>query len=115
MYGTPVARHYRGEILRQIQEITSTEKSYPTLGIIQIGADNGKSNYLSACLSLGIIMQRIRLEQDTTEHEIELAIHELNQNPSIHGILVMQPLPISVGPKIFEAIDPNKDVEGLHP
>ncbi len=53
---------------------------------------------------------------DVTPEAIEAIIHEWNNNPKIHGIFVHQPLPPQISPQwISSLIDPNKDVEGIHP
>jgi methylenetetrahydrofolate dehydrogenase (NADP+)/methenyltetrahydrofolate cyclohydrolase len=58
----------------------------------------------------------LSFEADLTESELLQTIHSLNEDPSIHGILVQLPLPIHIGESaVLAAIDPAKDVDGFHP
>ncbi|HJT24919.1 MAG TPA: bifunctional 5,10-methylenetetrahydrofolate dehydrogenase/5,10-methenyltetrahydrofolate cyclohydrolase, partial [bacterium] len=69
-----------------------------------------------ACETLGFFSEEYRLPAETPEGELLGLIRKLNQNPKIHGILVQLPLPGHLNPqKVIEAIDPGKDVDGMHP
>jgi len=57
-----------------------------------------------------------RLPADIEEHELLELIDQLNQDPSVHGILCQLPLPDQISEfKVINAIDPKKDVDGFHP
>src|SRR6202012_4118560 len=57
-----------------------------------------------------------KLPADVTEAELLALIDKLNRDPAVHGILVQLPLPKSLRSEtVINAIDPAKDVDGLHP
>ena len=91
----------------------------PGLAVIIVG-DNPASqvyvrNKIKACHEVGIYSELIDLPEDISETLLLSAIERLNDNPSIHGILVQLPLPdhIDVN-KVLETINADKDVDGFH-
>lgn len=60
--------------------------------------------------------ETIRLPSDTPEQALLARVRALNEDPSVHGILVQMPLPKHIDPDaVIRAIDPAKDVDGFHP
>jgi len=60
--------------------------------------------------------EKIELPKDTPQDELLRIVHQLNRDPSIHGILVQSPLPPQIDERsIVLALDPAKDVDGFHP
>jgi methylenetetrahydrofolate dehydrogenase (NADP+)/methenyltetrahydrofolate cyclohydrolase len=92
----------------------------PKLVVILIGHHPASTIYVQhkfkACEKIGIICEIKRLEETITTKQLIDAIHKLNFDQSVHGVLIQLPLPehISIHP-IIEAIDPLKDVDGFHP
>jgi len=73
-------------------------------------------NKVKACEALGITSERIALEESVTTEELLRLVGKLNARPDMDGILVQLPLPPQVDTKrVLLAIDPSKDVDGLHP
>jgi methylenetetrahydrofolate dehydrogenase (NADP+)/methenyltetrahydrofolate cyclohydrolase len=73
-------------------------------------------NQLRAAGEVGIEMDVRNLPLGTTEAQLVATIHELNKRPEVAGILVQRPLPTGVDQRAVQsAIDPHKDVEGMHP
>lgn len=73
-------------------------------------------NQLRAATEVGIDMEVQNLPLGTTEAQLVAAIGELNRRPEVAGILVQRPLPPGIDPRVVQsAIDPHKDVEGMHP
>ncbi len=69
-----------------------------------------------ACAEIGIKSRVIRLPENIEEKELYKLIGDLNKNTEINGILVQVPLPSGIDEdSVLEAIDPRKDVDGLHP
>jgi methylenetetrahydrofolate dehydrogenase (NADP+)/methenyltetrahydrofolate cyclohydrolase len=65
---------------------------------------------------VGILSREYKFDADYKEEQLLKLIRELNNDPSIHGILVQLPLPDHINEeKILYAIDPTKDVDGFHP
>jgi methylenetetrahydrofolate dehydrogenase (NADP+)/methenyltetrahydrofolate cyclohydrolase len=69
-----------------------------------------------ACDELGFYSEEYRLPADTKEDDLLALVRTLNAKPEIHGVLVQLPLPKGLNPqKVIETIDPEKDVDGMHP
>lgn len=90
------------------------------LAVIQVGSDPASSVYVRnkkrACEYIGIRSLSYELPEETTEQELLDLIEKLNQDASVHGILVQLPVPKHiVEDHIIKAIDPRKDVDGFHP
>ncbi|MFU0801225.1 MAG: bifunctional methylenetetrahydrofolate dehydrogenase/methenyltetrahydrofolate cyclohydrolase FolD [Xylanivirga thermophila] len=92
----------------------------PGLTVILVGDDPASQIYVRnkkrACEQVGINSNVIRLDNNITEYELLGKIHDLNEDTSVHGILVQLPLPSHLSSeKIINTIDPSKDVDGFHP
>lgn len=90
------------------------------LAVIQVGNDAASSVYVNnkkkACAYIGIESLSYELPEETTEQELLALVEQLNQNHSVHGILVQLPVPKHIdADKIIRAISPCKDVDGFHP
>ena len=90
------------------------------LAVIIVGEDPASKVYVSnkkkACENLGIISEEYALPESTTNEELLALIEELNNKPSINGILCQLPLPRHLDEKlIINSIDPEKDVDAFHP
>lgn len=91
----------------------------PGLAVILVGLDPASQTYVNmkdkACAATGIFSKKITMSPDASEEEILDTIKSLNDDDSIHGILVQLPLPSHVDTsKILETILPAKDVDGFH-
>jgi methylenetetrahydrofolate dehydrogenase (NADP+)/methenyltetrahydrofolate cyclohydrolase len=92
----------------------------PGLGTILVGDDPGSHSYVAGkhrdCGEVGINSIRVDLKADASEADVLAAIKELNSAKECSGYIVQLPLPIGVNTqKVLEAIDPDKDADGLHP
>lgn len=90
----------------------------PSLATILVGDDPSSATYVrmkgNACERLGIHSQRIHLPKETTTDELLQTIHELNNDPTVHGILLQHPVPSHIDERAaFEAIALEKDVDGV--
>ncbi len=90
------------------------------LAVVQVGEDPASCVYVRnktrACAYIGIESKSYELPESTTEEELEELIEQLNQDPSINGILVQLPLPAHIDEdRIINLIHPSKDVDGFHP
>ena len=88
--------------------------------MILVGDNQASQTYVrnkeKACLDLGMHSVLIKKPATLSQEELIENINELNQDDSIHGILVQLPLPNHIDEKaIIEAISPEKDVDGFHP
>jgi len=92
----------------------------PGLAVVLVGDDPASHIYVGnkekACQEIGYHSVVRRLPADTKEEELLGLIRKLNTDPLIHGMLVQLPLPKGLdSSKVLLAIDPAKDVDGLHP
>jgi methylenetetrahydrofolate dehydrogenase (NADP+)/methenyltetrahydrofolate cyclohydrolase len=92
----------------------------PQLTVILVGDNPASKSYVKgkkkASSETGIESDVIELSNSITEDELLQKIDELNQNDSVHGILVQLPLPDHIREqKVIDAISPDKDVDGFHP
>ena len=92
----------------------------PGLTAVLIGDDPASSVYVAskerACKEAGMKGQSIRLPASTSEEALLALIDTLNNDPTVHGILVQMPLPKQINEqKVIRRIAPAKDVDGFHP
>lgn len=92
----------------------------PGLAVILVGEDPASSVYVRnkrrACKKVGIKALDFDLPADTGDEQIAALIDRLNDDPSVHGILLQLPLPGGRdGSRLIHRIDPRKDVDGFHP
>ena len=92
----------------------------PGLGTVLVGDDPGSHSYVSGkhrdCQEVGINSIRIDLPATATQADVLAAIRDLNLARECTGYIVQLPLPKGIDTQaILEAIDPDKDADGLHP
>lgn len=92
----------------------------PGLGTILVGEDPGSVTYVAGkhrdCAEVGIESIRVDLPATASQDEVMAAVQRLNQDPACTGYIVQLPLPRGMDTnRILEAIDPDKDADGLHP
>jgi methylenetetrahydrofolate dehydrogenase (NADP+) / methenyltetrahydrofolate cyclohydrolase len=118
--GTEIAKEIRVELKQEIAELKEKHGLTPGLATVLVGDDPASKVYVGqkekSCNNLGIYSKMINLPGDITEEDLLKLIDELNNDSSIHGILVQLPLPKHINEaSVLYAIDPNKDVDGFHP
>ena len=92
----------------------------PGLAVVLVGLDPASQVYVRnkdrAASETGFEVRTLRLSAGTSQTELERVVAELNADASVHGILVQLPLPKGLdAQRIVRALDPRKDVDGLHP
>ena len=92
----------------------------PGLGTVLVGDDPGSLSYVGGkhrdCQEVGINSIRVDLPASATEKDVLAAIEDLNASKECTGYIVQLPLPHGMSTqKVLEAIDPDKDADGLHP
>ncbi|MGL4424792.1 MAG: bifunctional methylenetetrahydrofolate dehydrogenase/methenyltetrahydrofolate cyclohydrolase FolD [Cetobacterium sp.] len=118
--GKFVSQKVRDSIKNEIIEIKQNIGKVPGLAVIQAGDNLASKIYVNSkikqCAEVGIDSKNYILPLDVTELELLNKIEELNRDESVNGILVQLPLPNHINtPKIIEAIDISKDVDGFKP
>lgn len=106
------------ESLAQEVALLKEQGIFPKLAVILVGNDPASAVYVrnkeKACLETGIEPQQITLPEETTENELLTLIERLNEDDSVHGILVQLPLPRHISEeKVIDSIDPSKDVDAF--
>jgi methylenetetrahydrofolate dehydrogenase (NADP+)/methenyltetrahydrofolate cyclohydrolase len=115
--GTIVANSIKSDLSKDIEELIA-QGVIPCLATILVGNDPSSETYVrmkgNACNRLGILSKRIHLSESITTKELINTIIRLNSDPSVHGILLQHPVPSHIDERAaFEAIDINKDVDGV--
>jgi methylenetetrahydrofolate dehydrogenase (NADP+)/methenyltetrahydrofolate cyclohydrolase len=92
----------------------------PGLGTVLVGDDPGSHSYVAGkhrdCAEVGITSHRVDLPADASQQQVDEAILSLNEDPTCTGYIVQLPLPKGLDEaRALEAIDPDKDADGLHP
>jgi len=90
----------------------------PTLATILVGVDPASATYVkmkqNACARLGMDSIAVELSKETTTQELLDAIEKLNNDKSVHGILLQHPVPSQINERqCFDAINVEKDVDGV--
>jgi len=117
--GNAIARELRVGLLKRAATLSASGVR-PGLAVIRVGSHPASSVYvrnkIKACGEGGIYSQDIQLPDSTDESTLLGQIRILNNEPRIHGILVQLPLPPGFSAeRVFETINPLKDVDGFHP
>jgi methylenetetrahydrofolate dehydrogenase (NADP+)/methenyltetrahydrofolate cyclohydrolase len=117
--GNAVAAKIRSECRERVKSLISQGGTPPGLAVILVGSDPASEVYvrnkIRACNDVGIRSQVIRYPLDVSQQVVVDKIEDLNQDSSIHGILVQLPLPPSFDiARILHTISVEKDVDGFH-
>ncbi len=118
--GKALATRLQEELAATVQTLTTTGHRPPGLAVIMVGDNPASAAYVRnkerACTRVGIASYGQHLPTTVTQAEVMALIQQLNGNPDVDGILVQLPLPHHLDAvTLLHAIDPNKDVDGLHP
>jgi methylenetetrahydrofolate dehydrogenase (NADP+)/methenyltetrahydrofolate cyclohydrolase len=118
--GKAVAAKIRQSVGVKAQEFATRFGRRPGLAVVQVGEDPASTIYVrnkrKSCQEAGIESFAHDLPATTTEAQLLALIHALNLDERVDGILVQLPLPKGFDTnKVTDAIDPAKDVDGLHP
>ena len=118
--GKAIANNLLNHIKSKIDSRIAASKRAPCLAVILVGADPASAIYVrnksKACEKIGIRSISHNLPASTSEADLFALIDNLNDDPSVDGILVQSPLPPQIRDEaIIERISVHKDVDGFHP
>jgi len=121
--GTEIAKAIRAEVKPRVEAFASTHGRAPGLDIVLVGDDPASHIYVRnkerAGTEAGIVVRVHRLAAASTVDDVLAKVVALNGDATCDGILVQAPLPSGIGKhgteRVFDAIDPRKDVDGFHP
>lgn len=118
--GREIAQKIHNEISNEIKKLKSKYNKIPTITTVKIGKDPSSELYLKlrdkACTEVGITTNHLEFDEKIPEDSIMNEILRLNNDISIHGILIQYPVPPHISQeKLMGIINPKKDVEGFNP
>jgi methylenetetrahydrofolate dehydrogenase (NADP+) / methenyltetrahydrofolate cyclohydrolase len=118
--GGPIAAEIRAAVAEDVLSFTAAQGRPPGLAVVIIGRDAPSTVYLEqilrGCAKVGIDARFVELEGEATEATIVETIRGLNGDPTVDGVIVQMPLPPNIRLRaVIDAIDPEKDIDGIHP
>ncbi|NPU67954.1 bifunctional methylenetetrahydrofolate dehydrogenase/methenyltetrahydrofolate cyclohydrolase FolD [Bradyrhizobium sp. 83012] len=118
--GKLIAADLRAQVAQEVARVKRDHGVTPGLAVVLVGNDPASEVYVRSkhtqTQAAGMASFEHRLPADVSQAELLALISKLNQDPSVHGILVQLPLPKGLETEVvINAIDPAKDVDGLHP
>lgn len=120
--GKEVSAEIRNKLKNEIQEIQETDPKFlPGLAIVQVGDREDSNVYIRMKVKnsgeIGMNAQHIKLPRSTTQNEVVDTVNKLNNDPTVHGIIVQLPMDSEHeidAHLVTDTISPTKDVDGLH-
>ncbi|GHE10759.1 bifunctional methylenetetrahydrofolate dehydrogenase/methenyltetrahydrofolate cyclohydrolase [Klenkia taihuensis] len=117
--GKATAATIRTELTERVAALAAAGRR-PGLGTLLVGDDPGSRWYVDAkhkdCAQVGIASIQRELPADASQADVLAVVAELNADPACTGYIVQLPLPRQVSEAaVLEAVDPDKDADGLHP
>jgi methylenetetrahydrofolate dehydrogenase (NADP+)/methenyltetrahydrofolate cyclohydrolase len=118
--GSAIAAEIKSRIRKTVQERIDDRRRAPGLAVVLVGEEPSSTLYVRLkqrdCEEVGYKSVVIRLPVETPQKRVLTVLDELNEDPTIDGILVQLPLPTHLDSgEVIEHIAPHKDVDGLHP
>jgi methylenetetrahydrofolate dehydrogenase (NADP+)/methenyltetrahydrofolate cyclohydrolase len=118
--GKLIAAELRARVAEQVARVQREHRIEPGLAVVLVGNDPASEVYVRSkhkqTQAAGMASFEHMLPADVAQIELLALIAKLNRDPAVHGILVQLPLPKALDTeKVIAAIDPAKDVDGLHP
>ena len=117
--GKATAERLRAEVAAEVAILKAEHGLQPGLAVVLVGDDPASQVYVRSkgehSKAAGMHSVTHRLPAEASQQDLLALVDQLNNDPSIHGILVQLPLPKGLDEKaVIEAINPDKDVDGLH-
>ena len=118
--GGAYASNLRQQLAVDVAQLKEKTGKAPGLTVILVGEDPASQVYVrkkgEQAKEVGIVSTEHKLPEDTTQETLLALVEEMNNDDSVHGILVQLPLPKQIDEKtVLTAILPEKDVDGFHP
>ena len=118
--GKLIAQQVRDEVAAKVAERVAAGKSKPTLATVLVGERMDSATYVAskqkACAELGMGSVSHNLPSDISQEDLEKLIKSLNDDKSVHGILVQLPLPAHLNEeRLLQLVSIEKDVDGFSP
>ena len=115
--GKEVADHIDADLKRRVHALKKNDM-FPSLCVIRVGEKPGDLSYergvLKRCEKVGVNCRPVHLPEDVSQEELLALIDELNEDSSVHGVLLLRPLPGSMDERtVVNRLRPEKDVDGM--
>jgi methylenetetrahydrofolate dehydrogenase (NADP+)/methenyltetrahydrofolate cyclohydrolase len=118
--GKAIAAELRARVASEVARVRRENSMVPGLAVVLVGNDPASELYVRSkqtqTQAAGMASFEHKLPANVSQDDLLALVAKLNRDASVHGILVQLPLPKSLSTEtIINAIDPAKDVDGLHP
>lgn len=118
--GTMLANQQKAILKAEVAAFEQQHGISPTLAVLRIGEDSAAVGYGRAiernCKSVGVAFHSTALPANADQSAVQAALQQLNEDATVHGIMILEPLPPAIDHgALVLALDPNKDVDGVHP
>ena len=118
--GNALAKKLKAQIKEQVAAFVAAHEIVPTLAVMRIGDDSAAAGYGRAieknCKSVDMGFRGIELPDDASQKSAAAVLSELNDDPAIHGIMILEPVPAHIQiDELVLSLNPNKDIDGVHP
>ena len=118
--GKSIAKQVRHEVEEEVSNLRNEHGIKPCLAVVLVGNDPASQVYVhnkqKAAIEVGMMAKDIKIPASITQNELENIVTDLGNDQNIHGLLIQLPLPSHLNSDpLIEKINPNKDVDGLHP
>jgi len=115
--GAPVANAINERSQAALNDLLSKGIS-PTLAIVRVGEREDDVSYetgaMKRCEKVGVVVRNVVLPESITQPELIAKIEELNQDKSVHGVLIFMPLPKHLDSEaVRRSLTPEKDIDGI--
>jgi methylenetetrahydrofolate dehydrogenase (NADP+)/methenyltetrahydrofolate cyclohydrolase len=120
LQGAPIAADIRASVRDDVAAFKRRHGHAPGLAVVIVGRDAPSMVYLEqilrSCRNVGVHAQLVEVPGRVSTAGLRQRIRALNEDPEIHGIIVQMPLPKRIPLSVvLETLDPDKDVDGIHP
>ena len=120
IWGNELANEVKDTIRSEVDQIKAEGNRLPVLAVVLVGDNPASQSYVrskaNACINVGMENRTITLDGNISQEELLDTVKKLNADEKVDGILVQLPLPKHLdADSVIMAIDPSKDVDGLHP
>lgn len=118
--GSALAKAIKAQIKTDVADFAGQQGYAPVLAALRVGDDDAGAGYARAigknCRSVGVEFRETTLPANATQAEAEAALRALDADASVHGIMILEPLPSQIDhDALVLSLDPAKDVDGVHP
>jgi methylenetetrahydrofolate dehydrogenase (NADP+)/methenyltetrahydrofolate cyclohydrolase len=120
LYGGPIAAEVRNQIKRGVADFARRYGFRPVLAAVKVGNQRASSVYVNQILRtselVGVPTRVLDLPASTTPAELTRQLERLNDDQTVAGVIVQQPLPRAIPlSTVTDTILPAKDIDGIHP